>query len=58
MLGSSHFTHPSDDAKMQAENTKPGMAYFAYTGPLDKCCGDCALRGYTRQSAKEYYDAT
>lgn len=28
----------------------PGMAFFAGTGPADKTCGDCAHRGYYRES--------
>jgi hypothetical protein len=28
------------------DQVKPGMAFFAGTGPWDKRCGDCALRGY------------
>ena len=31
---------------------KPGMAFFAGTGPAGKTCGDCALKGYMRESKK------
>jgi hypothetical protein len=30
---------------------RPGMAYFAKTGPAGKTCGDCEHRGYYRDSA-------
>jgi len=31
-------------------DVKPGMAYFAGTGPIGKRCGDCTHRGYYRRS--------
>jgi hypothetical protein len=31
-------------------DAKPGMAFFAGTGPQGKTCGDCAHLGYRRQS--------
>jgi hypothetical protein len=38
---------------------KPGMAYFAGTGPKGKCCRDCTHRGYWRTSAsREDYRTT
>jgi hypothetical protein len=35
---------------------KPGMAFFAGTGPFGKTCGDCAHRGYRRESARGHWD--
>lgn len=55
MLGSQHMTFTSDELKTQAHSTRPGQAYFAGTGPFDKTCGDCKLRGYIRESRKEYW---
>lgn len=34
------------------DDAKPGMAYFAGTGPDGKTCGQCKHRGLTRQSRK------
>ena len=50
MLGSQHMTYPTEEQKVQAHSTYPGMAYFACTGPSDKTCGDCAFRGYRRET--------
>jgi len=36
----------------EADDCKPGMAFFAGTGPAGKTCGDCKHRGYSRQSQK------
>ncbi len=35
-----------------SDAAKPGMAFFAGTGPYGATCGDCKLRGYQRQSMK------
>lgn len=37
------------------DDAKPGMAFFAGTGPQGKRCGDCKFRGLTRQSQKASY---
>lgn len=34
---------------------KPGMAFFADTGPFGKTCGDCKFRGYYRQAQREHW---
>jgi hypothetical protein len=34
------------------DDAKPGMAFFAGTGPFGKTCGDCKYRGLSRQSQK------
>jgi hypothetical protein len=34
----------------------PGMAYFPDTGPQGKTCGQCAHRGYQRQSSKSHWN--
>ena len=31
-------------------DVRPGMAYFAGTGPKGKTCGDCKFRGYKSES--------
>jgi hypothetical protein len=31
------------------DDIRPGMAYFAGTGPQGKTCGDCAHHGYQRE---------
>lgn len=33
-----------------SDSAKPGMAYFAGTGPVDGRCGTCKFRGLTRVS--------
>jgi hypothetical protein len=38
-------------------DAKPGMAFFAGTGPSGKTCGDCKNRGYYRQGP-EHWDET
>ncbi len=38
-----------------SDDVKPGMAFFAGTGPHGKHCGDCKFRGLTRQSRKAVY---
>ena len=38
------------EGSFNREDAKPGMAYFAGTGPADKCCGHCKYRGYYRRS--------
>jgi hypothetical protein len=38
-----------------SDDVKPGMAFFAGTGPCEKTCGDCKYRGLTRQSQKATY---
>lgn len=35
---------------------KPGMAFFAGTGPFAAKCGECVHRGYRRRSANGHYD--
>ena len=35
-----------------SSQVKPGMAFFADTGPIGKTCGHCTHRGYSRLSAK------
>ena len=44
------------DGVADTDDIKPGMAFFAGTGPLDKTCGDCSLRGYYVESRKERYN--
>ena len=34
------------------EDMRPGMAFFAGTGPAGKTCGGCKFRGYRRESQK------
>ena len=41
------------DGVPESADAKPGMAFFSGTGPDGKTCGDCALRGYSRQSSRE-----
>ena len=36
------------DGVPDADDAKPGMAYFAGTGPVGKSCGSCKHRGYQR----------
>ena len=38
-----------------AKDAKPGMAYFAGTGPAGKTCGDCANRGYYREAVHGHW---
>src|SRR5262245_43805309 len=33
-------------------DARPGMAYFANSGPLGATCGDCKFRGYYKQGIK------
>lgn len=40
----------------EKDDAKPGMAFFAGTGPVGKTCGDCLHRGYYRQSQKGRWD--
>jgi hypothetical protein len=37
------------DGVPSTDQVKPGMAFFADTGPFGKTCGDCKFRGYHRQ---------
>lgn len=37
------------------DDVKPGMAFFAGTGPYGKTCGTCKHRGVVRQSQKATY---
>lgn len=39
-----------------AADAKPGMAFFADTGPFGRTCGECVHRGYTRQSGNGRWD--
>jgi hypothetical protein len=36
-----------------ADDARPGMAFYAGTGPAGKTCGDCTWRGYERLSEKK-----
>lgn len=38
------------------DDAKPGMAFFAGTGPAGKTCGDCKLRGYSRESSHGHWN--
>lgn len=38
-----------------SSDVKPGMAFFAKTGPAGTTCGDCKFRGYTRESSKGHW---
>ena len=38
------------------DDVRPGMAYFARTGPPNKTCHDCALLGYIREVLSEHSD--
>jgi hypothetical protein len=40
------------------DDVRPGMAFFAGTGPFGTKCGDCCHRGYKRLSSKESFDPT
>jgi len=46
------------DCSIQQNATVPGMAYFAYTGPIGKQCGDCAFRRYQRQRRGQFDPST
>jgi hypothetical protein len=52
----SYMTKIDDVA--DTDDALPGMAFFAGTGPYGKTCGDCKLRGLTRQSQKGTYSGT
>jgi hypothetical protein len=45
------------DGVPDSDQAKPGMAFFAGTGPAGKTCGDCKLRGYSRQSSRPSWNA-
>lgn len=49
-LGNPSLTHITP----QQRRTRPGMAYFANTGPIGKHCADCAFWGYHRERAEKY----
>ena len=38
------------------DDARPGMAYFAGTGPQGKTCGDCAHHGYEREVLSPRHD--
>lgn len=42
------------DGVPDADDAKPGMAYFAGTGPWDKSCGSCKHRGYQKLSKPHF----
>lgn len=44
------------DGVPDSEQAKPGMAFFAGTGPFDKTCGSCIFRGYSRQSSRSTWN--
>ena len=39
-----------------SDSAKPGMAFFAATGPFGKTCGDCKHRGYFKESSRGRWD--
>ena len=39
-----------------SESVKPGMAFFAGTGPAGGVCGTCKFRGMSRTSLKGIWD--
>lgn len=39
-----------------SDQAKPGMAFFAGTGPFGATCGDCIFRGYKRDSRVSHWD--
>ena len=40
-----------------SSQAKPGMAFYAGTGPLNSTCGGCKHRGYLRQSQAGHWVA-
>ncbi len=44
------------DGVPDSDTAKPGMAFFAGTGPRDATCGGCSFRGYTRQSQRGHWN--
>lgn len=40
------------------EMVRPGMAFFAGTGPAGKTCGGCKHRGYSRESSRGKWSDT
>jgi hypothetical protein len=45
-MASEHLTKSAGE--YGPEDVRPGMAFFARTGPAGKTCGDCKHRGYHR----------
>jgi hypothetical protein len=43
---------------LDADDVKPGMAYFANTGPIGKTCETCCYRGYWRNSKGKFNPRT
>jgi hypothetical protein len=43
---------------LDADDVKPGMAYFANTGPFGKTCATCAHRGYWRNGRAKFNPRT
>lgn len=52
----SHLTQIADVP--DSDLAKPGMAFFAGTGPAGLTCKDCKLRGYSRQSSRGRWSET
>jgi hypothetical protein len=63
----------SDQLTQQIRTTRPGMAHFAGSGPLNATCGQCVFLGYfeqvrdaagnmviakTRMGCKKYFQLT
>lgn len=44
------------DGVPDSNDAKPGMAFFAGTGPAGKVCADCKFRGLVRESQKGVYN--
>jgi hypothetical protein len=45
-------------ASPTADDVKPGMAYFANTGPIGKTCDPCCYRDYWRNSKGKFNPRT
>jgi hypothetical protein len=49
MKTTAHLTSINPEFERQVAKSRPGMAYFAGTGPFAVSCGDCASWSYWRQ---------